>query len=134
MPDPTPGVDNHYIPLHDLFGQATSEKHRPSLTLKQSKKTLPFSTSLQHVKNVDMMLLCDECEIWRLLYAKRYQLERELDGLMFTCGSALQELDLPAFLSEVYVRNLRCFDPVEKLYYSAGYEEICIILCRQCSK
>ena len=133
LPDPTPGIDNHYIPFHDIFGQPTSEKHLPSLSLKQSKKTLPFSASLQHVKNVDMMLLCDECEIWRLLYSKkklkkaeRRQLELELDGLSFTCGSALQDLDLPAPLNEVYVRSLKCFDHVEKLYYSAGYEPICI--------
>ena len=79
------------------------------------------------------MLLCDECEMWRLLYGKkklkkaeRRQLELKLDGLSFTCGSSLQELDLPAPLNDVYVRNLKCFEQVERLYYSAGYEPICI--------
>ena len=138
LPDPTPGVDNHYIPFDEIFGKPTSETHRSSLSVKQSKKTLPFSASLQHVKNVDMMLLCSECEIWRLLYAKkklkkadRRNLELELEGMIFTCGSSLQELELPAPLSEVYVRNLKCFDQVEKLYYSAGYEPICIYCAGQ---
>lgn len=67
--------------------------------------------------------------MWRLLYGKtllkkaeRRQLELELDGLSFTCGSSVQDLDLPAPLNE---RSLKCFDHVEKLYYSAaGYEPI----------
>ena len=45
---------------------------------------------------------------------------------MFTCGSSLEELELPAPLNEVYVRNLNCADPIEKLYYSAGYYPNCI--------
>ena len=45
---------------------------------------------------------------------------------MFTSGSSLEELDLPAPLKEVYVRNVNCADPIEKLYYSAGYDPICI--------
>ena len=52
LPDPTPGDDNHYTPFHDIFGQQTSEEHRPSLTLKQSRKTFPFSASLQHLMSV----------------------------------------------------------------------------------
>ena len=49
LPDPTPGTDHHYIPFDEIFGKSTSEEHRPSLHLKQAKKTLPFSASLQHV-------------------------------------------------------------------------------------
>jgi len=80
-----------------------------------------------------MMLLCDEREMWRLLYSKkrlkkdeRRQLQLSLEGLSFTCGSSLQELDLPSPLNDVYVRSINCFDPVEKLYYLAGYDPICI--------
>ena len=61
LPDPTPGVDNHFLPFEKVFGCPTSEEHRPSLHTKKQKKTLPFSASVQHVKNVDMMLLCEEC-------------------------------------------------------------------------
>ena len=80
-----------------------------------------------------MMLQCDECGCWRLLYSKkklkageRQRLEQELDGLMFTCGSSLEELELPALLKEVYIRNVNCADPIKKLYYSAGCGPICI--------
>ena len=43
-------------------------------------------------------------------------LEKELDGLMFTCGSLLEDLDLPEALKEVYVCDISCLDPIEKLY------------------
>ena len=71
---------------------------------------------------------------WRLIYATRklrasekQLLEHALDGLSFSCGSLLQEADLPQELqSVVHVRNLQCHDPVESLYYSADYEDICV--------
>ena len=46
--------------------------------------------------------------------------------MTYTCGATLQELDLPDKFSCVYVREYNCFDPIEKLYYSAGLEPICI--------
>ena len=126
LPDPTPGCDGHYLPFTEVFGQQTSEEYRPSLHLKTAKKTLPFSASKQHVKNVDMMLLCEECKMWRLLYSRKklkkdhhQQLEARLDGLMFTCGSSLQDLNLCEPLNEVYVRNLNCYDPVERNFISS---------------
>ena len=42
------------------------------------------------------------------------------------CGATLQELDLPDKFSCIHVREHNCLDPVEKLYYSAGYDPICI--------
>ena len=40
----------------DVYGTTTDESHRPSLQKKSKKtKTLPFASSLKHVKNVDMM-------------------------------------------------------------------------------
>ena len=121
------------VNFEQMFGKPTVEDHRPSLKAKRSKKTLPFSASKQHVKNVDMMLQCDECGLWRLLYSKRklkaeerQLLEQKLDGLMFTCGSCLEDLNLQPPLNEVYVRDIHCSDPIEKLYYAAGYEPICI--------
>ncbi len=133
LPDPMPGDSGHYKPFAEIFGQQTTEEHRPSLKTKKSKKTLPFSASKQHVKNVDMMLQCDECGRWRLLYSKkklkkneRELLERRLDGLMYTCGSSLEDLALEAPLDEVHVRDLNCSEPIEKLYYSAGYSPICL--------
>ena len=135
LPDPVPGSEGHYKKFFDVFGTTTTEEHRPSSKKRSSKdKSLPFSASIQHVKNIDMMLMCDECEMWRLLYAKRklkkherIEVEQGLNGLSFSCGAQLQDSDLPDYLKEiVFVRRLTCEEPVEKLYYSAKFEDICI--------
>ena len=93
LPDPMPGSEGHYKPFNEVFGTAMSEHHRPSLNNRGKKKTLPFSASVQHVKNIEMMLCCDECGMWRLVYSKRKLNQRErkalqtsLDGLSFSCG------------------------------------------------
>ena len=128
LPDPVPGPQDHYKKFSEVFGTKTTEEHRPSSKKRSSKdKTLPFSAGVQHVKNIDMMLMCDECEMCRLLYAKRklkkqerIEVEQGLNGLSFSCGAQLQDSDLPHYLKEiVFVRKLACEDPVEKLYYSA---------------
>ena len=135
LPDPLPGSDGHYSAFSDVFGTATSEQHRPSLQgQKGRRKSLPFSASVQHVKNVGIMVQCKECEMWRLLYSKRklqladrQALERSLENVTYTCGAQLQDLELVGALAEVYARNIRCNDPIEKLYYSVGtYPPICI--------
>ena len=62
LPHPTPKDDDHYLPFSDVFGTETSEKHRPSYNVKESKqKTLPFYASVQqHVKNIQMMVECED--------------------------------------------------------------------------
>lgn len=67
LPNPVPGEDGHYKEFDQLLGTPTDGRFRPSL--QKAKKTLPFSASIQHVKNVDMMLQCEECSMWRLLYS-----------------------------------------------------------------
>ena len=101
--------------------------------LNGKKKTLPFSASVQHVKNVDLMLQYDECSMWRLLYSRfkltrkeRADLQVVIDDISFTCGAPLQDLQLPGRLSEVYTRELSCGKPIEKLYYTAKHTPICI--------
>ena len=97
LPDPVPGEDGHYMKFNDLLGTKTDEYHRPSLLkMSKRKKTLPFSASVQHVKNVDIMLQCDECNMWRLLYAKfkltkqeQANLQLRLNDVSFTCGAQL---------------------------------------------
>ena len=73
-------------------------------------KSLLFYASVQHVKNSGMMLMCDKCDMWRLIYATRKLQAREkqllevtLDGL--SCGSLLQEADLPQELHSVVCPN-----------------------------
>ena len=76
--------------------------------------------------------------MWRLIYSpyklkaedKRI-LESKLDSFAFSCGTDLEELDLPEHLQNLSVRQLQCEDPVEKLYYSMGYEPICIYCSRE---
>lgn len=72
IPDPIPQGDGHYKPFEEVYGTTTTEKFRPSLSKQSAKsKKLPFSASVQHVRNVDLMVQCEECEMWRLLYSPR---------------------------------------------------------------
>ena len=139
LPDPVPGEGGHYKPFLDVFGTSTSEEFRPSLQAKKSKqKSLPFSASVQHVKNANLMMQCEECEMWRLVYSKfkltpseRKYLQNLLDEFTYTCGAQLDDLDLEGKLRDgVAMRIVQCYQPVEKLYYSVGtYENICIYCC-----
>ena len=97
LPDPVLKDDGHYKPFDEVYGVETTEEHRPSLQKRSQKKTLPFYASVQHVRNTGMMLMCDECGMWRLVYATRKiladenrLLESALDGLSFSCCSPLQ--------------------------------------------
>ena len=76
LPDPVPGSDGHYSPFTDVYGTTMTEQHRPSLQqIPKRHKILPFSAGVQHVKNVDIMVQCEECEMWRLVYS-RYKLTK----------------------------------------------------------
>ena len=41
----------------------------------------------------------------------------------------LSDLELPDSLSSVCVRDVECYDPLEKLYFSMKYDPICIYCC-----
>ena len=70
LSDPIPGPDGHYKPFFEVYGTSTTEEFRPSLQVKKSKqKTLPFTASVQHVRNVNVMIQCEECEMWQLVYS-----------------------------------------------------------------
>ena len=71
--------------------------------------------------------------MWRLVYSKYKlcvaqccQLQRLLDDYSYSCGAKLEELDLGEGFKNVEVRDHACGDPIEKLYYSAGFEPICV--------
>ena len=96
------------------------------LNQRQKKKTLSFSPSKQYVLNVDTIVQCEECNMWRLLFSRKKlsvrdkkQLQDILADTAYTCGATLEEIDLPDHLKSVMVRVHNCYDPVEKLYYSA---------------
>ena len=72
LPDPVPGEDEHYLPFEKVYGTNTTEVHRPSSSKRSKKqKTLPFVASIQHVKNVNLMVQCEECGLWRIVYSKK---------------------------------------------------------------
>ena len=134
FPDPVLNTTTgHYKPFSEVYGTATSEDDRPSI--KEKKRAL-LHASIQNVRNSGLMLLCEECGMWRLVYSKKKltkteakKLNAAFDGLSFSCGSPLNDLDLDdGLLSEVYVQDLRCGEPVEPLYYAADFEDIYVCI------
>ena len=53
-------------------------------------------------------------------------LQELLGNMTYTCGSQLKDANLPEELANVEVRDHQCRDPIEKLYYAAKFEPICI--------
>jgi hypothetical protein len=56
LPDPTPAGDGHYKNFCDIYGQVTSEEHRPSL--QTSKKLQNKALALTQANNTFGMLAC----------------------------------------------------------------------------
>ena len=88
---------------------------------RKAKKSLPFNATQQHVKNVNMVIQCEECEMWRIVYSKKKLdpqslsvLEKIMDDVVYTCGTTFDELDLSPTLQSVCVRIVHCNDPMEK--------------------
>ena len=46
--------------------------------------------------------------------------------MSYSCGTSLDELELPGRLMNVFVKDHCCTDSIEKLYYSCGFEPICV--------
>lgn len=57
---------------------------------------------------------------------ERENLEEGLADVSFTRGAPLQDLQLPGRLANVYVRDISCEEPIERLYYTAKYPLICV--------
>ena len=69
LPDPMPASDGHYKPFSEVYGTLTTKTHHPSSTKPTGKaKILPFVASIQHVRNMSLMVQCEECTMWHLLY------------------------------------------------------------------
>ena len=70
------------------------------------------------------MLQCDECALWRLVYAKRKlnsaekkDLESAIDSMSYSCGALLKDAEISSSLKDiVFMRQLQCHSPIEKLY------------------
>ena len=108
IPDPVPG-DGHYKAFEAVYGMMTDDRHRQSLKkVPRREKRLPFVASVQHAKNTNLILQCEECEMWRHVYSRfkfsnedRTTLDRILEDCTFTCGASLSDLELPDPLNSV---------------------------------
>ena len=135
-PDPVLGSDGHYLLFSEFFNTSTTEKDRPSLKASKHKKSLSYSPTKQHATNVNVVIQCDECDRWRLLFSRRKlqpqqrsQLRLLLSDLSYTCGARFSELHLPECLECVEVREHQCSDDIEKLYYTAYPNDVLCIHC-----
>jgi len=79
-----------------------------------------------------MILLCDECGMKCLVYTtkklttkQRADLNSLLNGMSFSFRADLQDEQLPDTLVRV-VYKMCCNEPIEKQYYSANFDDICV--------
>lgn len=134
LPDPVMGTDDHYISFGNVYCTDTDESYRPSLIQRKRMKTLTYSPSGQHASNAGVLVQCDECDKWRLLFSKRKlsakdrtQLEEIINDISYTCGATTDDLVLPDNLKGIGIRSHNCSDPIEKIFYSAYSDDpICI--------
>ena len=129
------GDDGHYCHFNDVYGnQETTCIRRdvPSTSNKKRKKGTTYNVTQQHVKNVNLLIQCEECEMWRLLFSKKKlstdqvsQLEIIIEDMAYTCRATFDDLALPEGI-DVNVKLHNCYEPIEKVYYSCGYQAICI--------
>ena len=145
LPESTPGEDGYYQNSLKVYGTPTSEEHRPSLqSHKRRQKSLPFTVSVQHVRNPDTMIQCEECEMWMLVYSKykltgtkRQTLQSRLKNYTYTCGAQMSNLGLEGHIDgdNVCVCSIQCHEPLERLHFSVGqYDIICILCCSKVTK
>ena len=71
LPLPIPSEDGHCLSFAEVFCEKITGEHRPSLLKKPSKSnSLPFYASVQHVKNCQMVIQCENCDLWRIIFSK----------------------------------------------------------------
>lgn len=112
---------------------SSSAQRKTTCKRRKGKASLGFNGTQQDVRNVDLVLQCEECGMWRLLFSKkkldpksRTGLIQVIEDISYSCGATLNELNLPDNLKQVCVKHHECHDPIEKLYYSSGFELICV--------
>lgn len=86
--------------------------------------------TLKHVKNANLMLICEECSLWRLLYSctklsaeEQRKIQDKLADVFFYMQVTYWRSGW--WLTSVY-ENLELLRTGWKLYYSAGCEAICV--------
>ncbi len=61
----------------------------------------------------------------KLTVQERSLLQNTLEDISYSFGATLEELDIQERLERVCIKAHTCNDPMEKLYYSCGYEPVC---------
>ncbi|CAG8618905.1 5804_t:CDS:2, partial [Scutellospora calospora] len=91
------GNNDHYASLNNVYSQDTTEIYHLSLANNNHKKSysMLFNDMAQRAKNVDVTIMCLECEHWQLFYSKQKLNEKEkkllityLDIIDYSCGSS----------------------------------------------
>ena len=129
-----------YEEFDTLYGSQTNESYCPSLAEAEHKcHGMPFPPSAQYARSTGLVIQCDECGKWRLLYsrkktakAQRDELQEIIEMLTYSCGSRLQDIqDTSAEVDqENFAKaNLSCTSPIEVPYYSSNYE---LYICYHC--
>ena len=102
MPDPIINEEGHYHSFDVLYGTSTTEKDLPSASMTTQKKMIPFNTTQQHVKNVNLVIQCEECQMWRLLFSESklspqsvVRLNSILEDISYTCGATFSDVVMP---------------------------------------
>ena len=108
----------------------------PSLIKRKKTKSITYSPAEQHARNVGLVIQCDECDKWRLLFSKRKlsvsqrkKLEEIITDVSYSCGATTDDLLLPETLAGVGVQTHDCGDPIEKIYFSAYKNDPLCIHC-----
>ena len=90
------------------------------------------SPSEQHACNAGILVQCDECDKWHLLFSKhklsvreRSQLQGIIADVSYSCGATIEDLDA---LKCVGIQSHYCSNPIEKIYYSAYKHDLFVFI------
>ena len=81
-----------------------------------------YSPSIQHAKNTNLMVQCEECSKWRLIFAKKKLTIKQLTPLQdnvlseisSTCGFLFDDIQLPHGVN-VHVKDHDCADQIDTI-------------------
>ena len=94
---------------------------------------MDFTALKQYALNTNPKIICTECDKPQLVYTQKKphnNISRKFkqinSDLLITNNTTVPELTGNKDFSQLQIRdNLTCLIPVEKLYYSAGYDTCC---------
>ena len=78
------------------------------MSAKRAKETGSRHFTVKNVKNANLILQCEECELWRLIHVysevkltqvQKSSLQDELSDCVFTCGSSIEDLELEGIVN-----------------------------------